>query len=186
MLDEALQEQAALYAAGAMAAVERDPFELQLEFDPALRSLVASFSETAAAMVLASLPVDSPTPGADLRRRVLQATENLPQAAAESLVMTSPDGLVEWVNPAFTSLCGYTLDELRGRKLGPILQGAETDPAAAKRLREAVHARRPCVERLLNYRKDGSCYCVEIDMKPLFHPSGALRGLVARELEVAR
>jgi hypothetical protein len=31
--------------------------------------------------------------------------------------MCGPDGLVQWINPDFSAMCGYTLEELRGKKL---------------------------------------------------------------------
>ncbi len=59
--------------------------------------------------------------------------------SAEPFVMTGPDRLVQWVNPAFVEMCGYSLEELKGKSLGPILQGEKTDPVIAARMRQAVH-----------------------------------------------
>jgi methyl-accepting chemotaxis protein len=98
--------------------------------------------------------------------------------------MAGPDALVEWVNPEFTEMCGYSLEELRGKKLGPILQGALTEREAADRMRTAVHTAQPCSETLINYRKDGTHYRVAIDITPIFKRDGALRCFVAREREV--
>ena len=36
-------------------------------------------------------------------------------ATASPIVITDPAGLVQWVNPAFTRLTGYTADEVIGR-----------------------------------------------------------------------
>jgi hypothetical protein len=43
-------------------------------------------------------------------------------------------------------MCGFTLKELRGKKLGPILQGEKTDSAAAARMRSSVREHRACRE----------------------------------------
>ena len=186
MIDEPLQEQAALYAAGALSATERAHFELILRFHTELRALVSELEEVTAAATLATLPAGSPRPPPALRARLLAMLDGRAQQTSdEGFVMTTPDGLVQWVNPAFTAMCGYALDELRGKKLGPILQGAQTDPATAGRMRRAVREQRPCVETILNYRKNGQPYWVEISLTPIPDEAGATRWFVATEREVA-
>ena len=82
------------------------------------------------------------------------------------------------VNPAFSLMCGFTLDELRGRKPGSVLQGKLTDPASVSRLRQGILAGTPCREELINYHKDGHPYWVSIAISPILGPGGAPRGLV--------
>jgi PAS domain S-box-containing protein len=48
----------------------------------------------------------------DERLRLLSATL---EAAANAIVITDREGIVQWANPAFTSLTGYTLGEAMGR-----------------------------------------------------------------------
>jgi PAS domain S-box-containing protein len=95
--------------------------------------------------------------------------------------VTDPVGRIEWVNPAFTAMCGHDLAELRGRKPGPILQGPDTDPAAVARIREAVHARRACRETLVNYHKNGTPYRAEVRIAPVLDDAGEPLWFVARE-----
>ena len=105
--------------------------------------------------------------------------------APDGIVVTNPDAFVQWVNPAFIELCGYSLDEVRGKKLGPILQGADTDRETAARVRSAVHACRPCRETLLNYHKDGTPYFVDVTITPIVDDSGKPLWLIARERMVS-
>ena len=180
MLDEQLQEDAALHASGAMAREEREEFELLLHFHPELQKLASGLHETVAALAIDAAPGATPSPG--LKARVLAAVEGrAQQTQSEAIVVAGPDALVEWVSPEFTAMCGYTLEELRGKKLGPILQGELTDRTAAGRLRAAVQAPRRCTETLINYRKNGSAYRVTIALTPIFKSDGALRCYVARE-----
>jgi PAS domain S-box-containing protein len=88
---------------------------------------------------------------------------------------------VQWVNPAFTAMCGYSIDELRGKSLGPILQGKRTDLAAVSRMRSAIHALRPCRETLVNYHKEGWPYWVDIEITPILDDERQPRWFVARE-----
>lgn len=185
MLNDFLQDQAALYASGGMNAQEREPFELLLEFHGELREFVAGLVEVGAALTLASLPAGPVTVPPGLKARITSQIASRPQhTTPEGIVVSGPDRLVEWVNPAFSAMCGYSLDELRGKSLGPILQGAETDRATAERMRQAVHGCRPCRETILNYHKDGTPYWVEVAISPILNEAGEPLWLVAREHEV--
>ena len=185
MIDEFLQERAALYASGTMTTPEREELELVLEFHPELRAFTGALAEVAAAITLGSLHRDAPAPSPGLKVRILAALGDRPQSATpEGLVMSGADGLVQWINPAFSAMCGYTLDELRGKKLGPILQGEKTDRETAGRMRRAMREVRPCRETILNYHKNGAPYWVEIAITPICDDAGRPLWLVAREREL--
>jgi hypothetical protein len=70
MIDESLQEQAALYASGALSAGEREQFESTLPFHRGLPELVAELEEISAALLVATLPARSPLPSAELEARL--------------------------------------------------------------------------------------------------------------------
>ena len=184
MLTDFLQDRAALYATGEMTAEERGQFEAILEFHEELREFVEGLLDAGAALAMtAARPVK---PGAALKDRISRIIETRPQQRThEALVVSGADGLVQWVNAAFTEMCGYSIEELRGKKLGPILQGPATDRAAAGRLREAVHGNRACRETILNYHKNGTPYWVDIDIAPFADDAGATVWFVAREREVS-
>lgn len=183
MIDDQLAEQAALYAVGAMTAEERALFEPILEFHGELRAHVAGLLELTAATALAHPPASQPQPCPSIKSRVMAATADRPQARGSGLVVSGPDRRVLWVNGAFTEMCGYSLDELTGKSLGPILQGEKTDRAVADHMRRAVHEGTACHETILNYHKDGTPYWVEIDIRPFLNDHGGVRWLVAHEHE---
>lgn len=185
MIPEALQNEAALYASGAMTETEREHFELILEFHDELRDLVAGLSEVGAAVTFAILPANVLLPSPGLKARILALTgQRAQETSPQGFVMSGPDGLVEWVNPAFTKMCGYSIEELRGKNLGPILQGERTDRETAARMRRAVKEYQPCRETILNYHKNGEPYWVEIAITPIFDEGGKPQWLVAREREL--
>jgi PAS domain S-box-containing protein len=186
MLSELLQEQAALYAAGVMTSEQREQFELVIEFHDELRELVRGLVEVGAAVTLATRDRSGVGPTRESKTRIMAAIADSPQEThPEALVVSGPDGLVQWVNPSFSEMCGYTLEELRGKKLGPILQGAQTDRETAARMREAVHAFCACRETILNYHKSGVPYWVNISITPIHDRAGEPLWLVAREREVS-
>jgi PAS domain S-box-containing protein len=181
MLAEILQDRAALYVSGAMTAPERESFEVLLEYHQELRALVTGLQEVAAGMILADVkPAPQPPPA--MKSRILHALEVMPpRLEAEGMVVTDAAGQIEWVNSAFTAMCGYSLDELRGRKPGHLLQGPETDPAAVERIRGSLRARRSLRETLVNYHKDGTRYRADIRIAPILDDAGRPLYFVARE-----
>lgn len=185
MISELLQERSTLYVSGVMTKEERRDFELILEFHDEVREFVRELQELGSELILSATPAIGALPSSALKAKILQAVANQPrQTTADSFVVTGPDRLVQWVNPAFTAMCGYSLDELRGQNLGPILQGEKTDPAAVSRVREALQALRPCRETLLNYHKDGSPYTVDIEITPILDDEQRPLWFVARERKI--
>jgi PAS domain S-box-containing protein len=185
MINELFEERAALYASGMMTPQEREHFELVLEFHHELRDFVHGLAEVGTALTLAAVRSGGNRPSPELKNRIMGKLLDRPQQTTpDGLVMCGPDGLVQWINPAFGAMCGYTLEELRGKKLGPILQGERTDRATVERMRRAVHECRPCRENVLNYHKSGNTYWVEIAITPILDDKGKPLWLVAREREL--
>lgn len=184
MLSEFLQDRAALYVSGAMTAPEREGFEVLLEFDPELGRHVAALQEAAALQVL-SIPQALAEPPARLRASILSAAATTPQEAPPALVVTDAGGCIVWINEAFTVMCGYSLDELRGRKPGHVLQGPDTDADTVKRIRSAVAGRRPCHEEIVNYHKDGHAYRADVRISPILDDANEPVYFVARERVLA-
>jgi PAS domain S-box-containing protein len=184
VLPDFLLDRAVLYVSGEMPAADRDAFDVLLEYQDELRSHVVGMQEIVAAGLAgrARLPV---LPPAELKSRILAGlSAPPPRPEPEALVVTTADGRLEWVNAAFTALCGHTLPELKGRKPGEVLQGPGTDPAAVERIRQAVRAGRPCRETLLNYHKDGTSYRADIRIMPVRDDDGRPLWFVARERRV--
>ena len=184
MLTELLQDRAALYVSGAMTAPERENFELVLKFHDELRNQVNALQDVGTAVLLSHL-AGAPAVSDAVKDRIFGRLDTHPrETEQESVVVTGPDGLVEWVNPAFTAMCGYSLAELKGRKPGQMLQGPETDAAAVGRIRTAVRDRVPCRENLANYHKNGTMYWVDVAIAPVLDDDGQPLWFVATEREL--
>ena len=185
MLSELLATRAALYVAGTMPAADRDVFELVLEFQPELRAEVADLSQVAAALALTD-PRPAAAPPSDLKTRILSSLGARPTPnPSAAMVVTDPQGRVEWLNPAFSAMCGFSLPELVGLKPGQVLQGPRTDRAAVQRIRNALAERRSVCETLVNYHKNGTAYVAEIEITPVLDDDRAPLWFVARERRLA-
>jgi len=115
----------------------------------------------------------------------LRQLEEAFEGRQDAVVVADANGCVSWVNAGFTSLCGYSIEELRGRKPGSLLQGTATDSAAVKAMRDAVIENTFCSVELVNYHKNGDPYLVSIDLAPLASSPGAQpHGYIAFERKI--
>ena len=101
------------------------------------------------------------------------------------VLITDADGRVEWVNEGFTRLTGYTLDEVRGRQPGEVLQGEATDPATVARMHDALLQGEPFDVDVINYTKSGRSYWINISCNPLRDSTGGLQGFMAIESDIS-
>ncbi|MCX6962545.1 MAG: PAS domain-containing protein [Verrucomicrobia bacterium] len=100
-------------------------------------------------------------------------------------VRTDANGHVIDINPAFSGLCGYTFEEIRGRKPGSLLQGSETTEDSILALRDAIRSRQSCSVEMVNYHKNQTTYRVHIELSPQFNLLGELDGFEALERKLS-
>ncbi len=86
-------------------------------------------------------------------------------AAANTIVITSPQGIIEWVNPAFQSLTGYTENEAIGQPTRLLKSGLQ-DPSYYAKLWKTITQGEVWQGELINRRKDGSHYTEEMTITP--------------------
>jgi PAS domain S-box-containing protein len=94
-----------------------------------------------------------------------------------------PDNPLVWVNPAFSRVTGYSLDESVGRNCR-FLQGPGTDAGTVGQLRQEMAACRPVTLTLLNYRKDGTPFYNELSVSPVFDADHHLLAFVGVQADV--
>ncbi|QIA65121.1 PAS domain-containing protein [Vibrio astriarenae] len=113
----------------------------------------------------------------DLLATVVRATK-------DSVVITDSNGKIEWVNKAFETMTGYSLDSIVGRSPGSFLQGDGTDPETVGQLNQAIKKGVQHKAEILNYTIDGQPYWVEIDIMPLVNEEGVVERYIAIERDV--
>ncbi len=101
-----------------------------------------------------------------------------------AVIITDANGLVLWVNQGFTKISGYTIEEVKGKKPGHILQGKDTNPETVQRIRSYIKDKIPFRENILNYDKDGTPYWIQLNVTPVFNDFGELTNFIAFELDV--
>ncbi len=88
------------------------------------------------------------------------------------VVITDKNGVIEWVNPAFTAITGYLPEEVIGRRPGRLLQGPATDPETKKYLSQQIANGQIFDCEILNYSKSGETYWVKIHGQPVANEMG--------------
>ncbi|MDT8446640.1 MAG: PAS domain S-box protein [bacterium] len=101
--------------------------------------------------------------------RLRQAVEQSPA----SLIITDPDGIIEYVNPAFTRITGYQLEEAQG-KTPRILKSGEMPLENYQQLWHQITSGRVWQGEFHNRRKDGSSYWAIASISPVLSESGEL------------
>ncbi|MDT8342088.1 MAG: PAS domain S-box protein, partial [Longimicrobiales bacterium] len=88
-----------------------------------------------------------------------------------SVIITHLDGTIEYVNPAFERLTGYTLDEVRGQTPRILKSGRQSD-TFYQELWAEIGAGRVWQRETVNRRKDGSEYPQRTTVFPLLSDAG--------------
>lgn len=105
------------------------------------------------------------------------------QAAANAIVITDSDGVINWVNQAFTHLTGYSQDEVVGRKPS-LLKSGKHDEAYFKELWETILSGNVWHGEMTNLRKDGSLYVEEQTITPVLGDDGKITNFIGIKQDI--
>ncbi len=97
--------------------------------------------------------------------------------------LEEPGPRILFVNDAVARLTGYARAEVVGRS-PRFLQGPKTCPAELDRIYAALREHRRVRAELINYRKSGEEFWIEIDVVPVEDASGTVTHLVAVERDI--
>ncbi len=117
--------------------------------------------------------------------RNLRVLHSALQAVPEGIVITDLDGRVEWVNPGFTRLTGYTLEEMAGQSSRWLRSGWH-DVGDYAQHGDSISQGEIWEGELQNRRKDGSLYPEAMTLAPMRDPSGTLSHFIAIKRDLTR
>jgi two-component system NtrC family sensor kinase len=107
------------------------------------------------------------------------------EQAAESVVITGTDGTIQYVNPAFERLTGWTLAEALGKN-ARILNSGRQDPALYRELWATLLRGETWRGTLINRRKNGDTYTAEVVISPVRDATGRVANYVGLQRDVTR
>ncbi len=100
------------------------------------------------------------------------------------IIITNKERVIEWVNEKFVKMCGYSPEELIGKRPGMLLLGKGSKPEIISRIRSKLDAKEPVVEEILNYKKNGEPYWVKLHIDPVIDKSGNVEKFIALALDI--
>lgn len=112
--------------------------------------------------------------GAGRERSILEAAL---EATSDSVVITDAEGIIEYVNPAFSKISGWSPEEVLGRN-PRFLKSDRQDEAFYERMWRTLTAGRTFQGRFVNRRADGSLYAQEASITPVPGPSSRVEHYV--------
>jgi two-component system, cell cycle sensor histidine kinase and response regulator CckA len=103
--------------------------------------------------------------------------------AAEVVVITDVEGTIQYVNPAFERITGYTPEEAVGRN-PRFLKSGEHDEAFYKEMWDMLIGGQTWNGRFINKKKDGTLYTEEAVISPVVNASGKTVNYVAVKRDI--
>jgi len=129
-----------------------------------------------------SLPMSLQIPG--LEERVVQRNSELSEAvkhlnlqaaaleaAANAIVITDSHGTIMWVNHAFTTMTGYSKEEVLGKNPRLFKSGEQTESYYANPW-STISSGKVWKDEIVNRRKDGTTYTEEMTITPVTRDVG--------------
>jgi diguanylate cyclase (GGDEF)-like protein/PAS domain S-box-containing protein len=114
-----------------------------------------------------------------LHRRAIESSAN----AIVILSAAGPDFPIEYVNPAFERISGYTADEMLGRGALALCDSDQEQPAIQE-LHSAIRERREGHALVRHFHKDGSVMFSDMYIAPVTDKSGVAEHFVVSQYDV--
>ena len=101
------------------------------------------------------------------------------------IMITDADGIIEYVNPMFSELTGYTPEEVIGQN-PRILRTSKTPPEVHKDLWSTINSGLAWRGELLNSKKNGDLYWEAASIFPLFNGKNKITHFIAVKDDITR
>ncbi len=115
----------------------------------------------------------------DMLRKLWHAVEQ----TADLVVITDREGLIEYVNPAFEKLTGYSREEAAGQTLR-ILKSSQQPIELYRELWETIVAGETFRGVITNQKKDGQLFLAEKTITPLRDTKGQITHFVSTDRDI--
>jgi PAS domain S-box-containing protein len=105
------------------------------------------------------------------------------EAAANAIVITDTNGIIRWVNPSFSELSGYSIEEAIGQNMRIIHSGVQ-DKAFYKVLWDTVIEGRVWRGEIVNKKKNGELYTEDMTITPVRDNNGVIVSFIAIKQDI--
>ncbi|WP_020157269.1 diguanylate cyclase [Methylobacter marinus] len=181
-------EQAAIMAAGIRSVIngERETFIMEYPCHSATEqhwfvARVTRFQNDSGYVVISHQDITA--------RKLADARDHLLVSALEAVshgvIITDTEARIEWVNPAFEKLTGYTLEEAIGFRPTELVKSGLQDEEFYQNLWQTILKGETWHGELINRRKDGTLYDEEFTIAPVRDENGAINHFVGVKLDIS-
>ena len=100
------------------------------------------------------------------------------EQSADAIFVTNREGIIEYVNPAFETLTGYSQQEVTGQTPAMLKSGQQA-PVLYRELWETIRSGDICRSILVNRKKNGELYYVDESTSPILDAEGSITSFVS-------
>ncbi|UJP04516.1 MAG: EAL domain-containing protein [Nitrosomonas sp.] len=108
------------------------------------------------------------------------------ESVANPMVITDPRSIVEWVNPAFLKLTGYTQAESVGKKIKGLVHSGLHNDSFYREMWLEISTNKVWQGDLINRKKDGTLYDVFITITPVTNEFGRILHYIAVKEDITQ
>lgn len=119
------------------------------------------------------------------QQKEIDKLSQVAQKTNNSVIILNEDRVIEWVNTAFTTLTGYQMSEVVGRKPEDFLREPKLYEAQKEHIANLTNLGKSFSIELMNYKKNGDSYWVQIDMSPIIY-NGNIVKYISVETDMTR
>ena len=116
----------------------------------------------------------------------LRNLSNATEQTVNGIVITDMKGYIEYTNPAFTIISGYSQEELVGKRLEDIQKSGEHSQEFYKELNATIARGQIWKGEIINRRKDGTFYWESLVISPVKNDQGEVTHRVEIKEDVTR
>lgn len=113
---------------------------------------------------------------------ILQLSSGIEQSPT-SVIITDLSGFIEYVNPRFVELTGYSFEEVKGKRPS-ILKSGKTSDEVYKNLWESISSGRQWRGEFLNKKKNGELFWELAFIFPLYNSAGNISQYLGIKIDI--
>lgn len=113
----------------------------------------------------------------------LQKFYNITEQTKELIMITDREGLIEYVNPSFTTITGYTIDELKGKNPSVFKSNSHSN-TFYKNIWDTILKGESIKCNIVNYKKNGKNYVEEKIISPLYNDNNEITHFISTGKDV--
>ncbi|MFM7903166.1 MAG: PAS domain-containing protein, partial [Bacteroidota bacterium] len=111
----------------------------------------------------------------------IQVAEHMKNAS----VIADETGKIVWVNKSFEAMTGYPMNEVIVKKPKDFLQGPDSSLDTLEQMSTALNKKEYVQVDIINYRKNGEAFLVELQITPVKDEQGRYGGFIAIQKDIS-